>query len=105
MYFRYSSQELKCLPVNTVLEKVQIQLHSKVPVSSSVSISFTTTSIPLTVSTTIPNSATNPSSIGNSQKPDSVTSDKVKIVVQYFCKNAQQAYKLLFKTYSNKVVK
>lgn len=85
MYFRYSSQELKCLPINTALEKVQVQLHSKVPASSSSSISFTTTSVPLTVSTTRPNSATNPSlSVGNSQKPDSVAFDKV---IMYGCVN------------------
>ena len=89
--YRYSPQELKCLPVNTVLERVQVELQSKMPISSNTSIttssaSITTSSVPVTVSNIIRSSnGNNPSSsvCKLPQETDSITS-KVIIHLKEF---------------------
>ena len=65
--YRYTSQELKYLPMNTVLEKVQVQLQSKMPISSSAFVSVTSANVSLAISSTRSNAS------HDLQKPDSVT--------------------------------
>lgn len=79
--YRYSPQELKCLPVNTVLEKPQIQLQSKL--ASSTSVSITTCSIPITVSSNRPSNIINPNL--SVQKADSDNLIKVRMYI--YCKH------------------
>lgn len=84
--YRYSPQELRCLPVNTVLERVQVELQSKIPISNSASIttssvSISTSNVPVTVSSIGPSNGNNPSSsvCKLQQETDSFTSAKVII--------------------------
>ena len=82
---RYSPQELRCLPVNTVLEKVQVELQSEMPISSSATISVTTSSIAVAVSSIRSRNDSNPSSsVDKVQETDSVTSTKVIIHLQLY---------------------